>query len=196
MKTAINEGKKPKNWLGSDFNFNFFFRKQTSCAKRRQLQHNLWFLVNNLQYYLQVDVLDSQFMTLKAAVIASKDFDEIRLAHTRFLSNLTVQSFLTSPRESSGIVNPVQQRLNGVIELCEEFCAQAPKSDDDEMSNDVVHCLGIKFDACFKRLFDLLAALKNSSNPCCQHLGQLLLRLDFNRFLSQNPSIGGLDISE
>lgn len=135
-------------------------------------------------------------MALKAAVIASEDFDEIRMAHTRFLSNLTVQSFLDSPRESHGIVNPVQQRLNGIISLCEEFCVQAERSEDEEMSNDAVHCFGVKFDACFKRLFDLLAALKkHSGNPCCQHLGQLLLRLDFNRFLSLNSSISGLDLS-
>lgn len=77
------------------------------------------FLVDNLQYYLQVlcypskiiyisgsayyfynsfppqvDVLESQFSQLLQLINSTRDFESIRLAHDHFLSNLLAQSFI------------------------------------------------------------------------------------------------------
>ncbi|EHB02352.1 Gamma-tubulin complex component 4 [Heterocephalus glaber] len=66
---------------------------QTDAVKWR-LQNHMAFLVDNLQYYLQVDVLESQFSQLLHQINSSQDFESIQLAHDHFLSNLLAQSFI------------------------------------------------------------------------------------------------------
>ena len=58
------------------------------------LRNRLMFLVDNLQYYLQVDVLESQYTLLQSAVQATKDFEQIQKAHTLFQANILSQTFL------------------------------------------------------------------------------------------------------
>ena len=57
-------------------------------------RHHMSFLIDNLQYYLQADVLETQFAELLSAVRASKDFEQIRLTHDAFLARIQSQSFL------------------------------------------------------------------------------------------------------
>uniref|UniRef100_A0A673Z693 Gamma-tubulin complex component n=1 Tax=Salmo trutta TaxID=8032 RepID=A0A673Z693_SALTR len=66
---------------------------QTDTVKWRLLNH-MAFLVDNLQYYLQVDVLESQFSQLLQQINSTRDFESIRLAHDHFLTNLLAQSFI------------------------------------------------------------------------------------------------------
>uniref|UniRef100_A0A673JKX2 Gamma-tubulin complex component n=1 Tax=Sinocyclocheilus rhinocerous TaxID=307959 RepID=A0A673JKX2_9TELE len=66
---------------------------QTDAVKWR-LRNHMAFLVDNLQYYLQVDVLESQFLQLLQQINSTRDFESIRLAHDHFLSNLLAQSFI------------------------------------------------------------------------------------------------------
>uniref|UniRef100_A0A8K9UFQ5 Gamma-tubulin complex component n=1 Tax=Oncorhynchus mykiss TaxID=8022 RepID=A0A8K9UFQ5_ONCMY len=66
---------------------------QTDAVKWR-LRNHMAFLVDNLQYYLQVDVLESQFSQLLQQINSTRDFESIRLAHDHFLSNLLAQSFI------------------------------------------------------------------------------------------------------
>ena len=56
------------------------------------------FLVDNLQYYLQVDVLESQYTLLQSAVQATKDFEQIQKAHTVFQANILSQTFLLADK--------------------------------------------------------------------------------------------------
>lgn len=58
------------------------------------LRNKLLFLVDNLQYYLQADVLESQFSILIAAVQNSKDFEYIQRAHSIFQANIMSLCFL------------------------------------------------------------------------------------------------------
>uniref|UniRef100_UPI0037E7F1BA gamma-tubulin complex component 4 isoform X2 n=1 Tax=Semicossyphus pulcher TaxID=241346 RepID=UPI0037E7F1BA len=66
---------------------------QTDAVKWR-LRNHMAFLIDNLQYYLQVDVLESQFSQLLQQINSTRDFESIRLAHDHFLSNLLAQSFI------------------------------------------------------------------------------------------------------
>ncbi|XP_028823874.1 LOW QUALITY PROTEIN: gamma-tubulin complex component 4 [Denticeps clupeoides] len=63
-------------------------------AAKWRLRNHMAFLVDNLQYYLQVDVLESQFSQLLQQINSTRDFESIRLAHDHFLSNLLAQSFI------------------------------------------------------------------------------------------------------
>lgn len=64
------------------------------------LRNRLMFLVDNLQYYLQVDVLESQYTLLLSAVQATKDFEQIQKAHTLFQANILSQTFLLTDKVS------------------------------------------------------------------------------------------------
>uniref|UniRef100_A0A674NDQ4 Gamma-tubulin complex component n=1 Tax=Takifugu rubripes TaxID=31033 RepID=A0A674NDQ4_TAKRU len=63
-------------------------------AVKWRLRNHMAFLIDNLQYYLQVDVLESQFSQLLQQINSTRDFESIRLAHDHFLSNLLAQSFI------------------------------------------------------------------------------------------------------
>ncbi|KAF3833032.1 hypothetical protein F7725_026697, partial [Dissostichus mawsoni] len=82
---------------------------QTTAVKWR-LRNHMAFLIDNLQYYLQVDVLESQFSQLLQLINSTRDFESIRLAHDHFLSNLLAQSFI--------LLKPVFHCLNEILELC------------------------------------------------------------------------------
>ncbi|XP_032199414.1 gamma-tubulin complex component 4 isoform X4 [Mustela erminea] len=87
---------------------------QTDAVKWR-LRNHMAFLVDNLQYYLQVDVLESQFSQLLHQINSTRDFESIRLAHDHFLSNLLAQSFI--------LLKPVFHCLNEILDLCHGFCS-------------------------------------------------------------------------
>jgi gamma-tubulin complex component 4 len=65
-------------------------------APKWALRKHMSFLVDNLQYYLQVDVIESQFSILVDKIQATRDFEEIQLAHDVFLATLLGQFFLLS----------------------------------------------------------------------------------------------------
>lgn len=69
------------------------------------LRNRLIFLVDNLQYYLQVDVLESQYMLFQSAVEATKDFEKIQKAHILFQANVLSQTFLLVEKVSKDVLS-------------------------------------------------------------------------------------------
>jgi hypothetical protein len=47
------------------------------------------FLIDNIFQYLQVDVLESQWSKLQERIKVSKDFEEVRLLHEKYLNSIT-----------------------------------------------------------------------------------------------------------
>lgn len=68
-------------------------------SRMLQLRNKLMFVVNNLQYYLQVDVLEAQFGVLMQTVQESRDFEHIQRAHTVFQANVLSLCFLLAGHE-------------------------------------------------------------------------------------------------
>ena len=58
------------------------------------LRHNLIFLVNNLHYYLQVDVIEAEFSLLNQKLKNANEFEDIIKLHSQFMSNLLSKTFL------------------------------------------------------------------------------------------------------
>jgi gamma-tubulin complex component 4 len=59
-----------------------------------QFRNKLMFLVDNLQYYLQVDVLESQFSIMMGKIGETRDFEQIQRAHSCFQANILGLCFL------------------------------------------------------------------------------------------------------
>lgn len=149
---------------------------QTDAVKWR-LRNHMAFLIDNLQYYLQVDVLESQFSQLLQQINSTRDFESIRLAHDHFLSNLLAQSFI--------LLKPVFHCLNEILELCLNFCSLVSQSivSLDERGTAQLDLLVKGFRRQSFLLFKILSSVRN--HQINSDLAQLLLRLDYNKYYTQ-----------
>ncbi|KAM9317970.1 gamma-tubulin complex component 4 [Pholidichthys leucotaenia] len=149
---------------------------QTDAVKWR-LRNHMAFLIDNLQYYLQVDVLESQFSQLLQQINSTRDFESIRLAHDHFLSNLLAQSFI--------LLKPVFHCLNEILELCLNFCSLVSQSvaSLDDRGTAQLDLLVKGFRRQSFLLFKILSSVRN--HQINSDLAQLLLRLDYNKYYTQ-----------
>ncbi|XP_031704375.1 gamma-tubulin complex component 4 [Anarrhichthys ocellatus] len=149
---------------------------QTDAVKWR-LRNHMAFLIDNLQYYLQVDVLESQFSQLLQQINSTRDFESIQLAHDHFLSNLLAQSFI--------LLKPVFHCLNEILELCQTFCSLVSQSVVllDERGTAQLDILVKGFRRQSSLLFKILSSVRN--HQINSDLAQLLLRLDYNKYYTQ-----------
>ncbi|SPP81706.1 gamma-tubulin complex component 4 homolog [Drosophila guanche] len=160
------------------------------------LLNQLMFFLNNMQYYIQVDVLESQFSILINAIRNKADFEEIQKKHTVFLANVLSQCFLISGSKDSQMdssrttYQPTNPIYGNILELfyicakCSRINALANTSDEflKELDN-----LEERFGVQIASLLQLLLNIKTSS--CLGPLSQLLLRLDFNHWFSSAHNI-------
>ncbi|XP_056269260.1 gamma-tubulin complex component 4 [Pseudoliparis swirei] len=149
---------------------------QTDAVKWR-LRNHMAFLIDNLQYYLQVDVLESQFSQLLQLINSTRDFESVRLAHDHFLSNLLAQSFI--------LLKPVFHCLNEILDLCQTFCSLVSQSVAplDERGTAQLDLLVNGFRRQSSLLFKILSSVRN--HQINSDLAQLLLRLDYNKYYTQ-----------
>lgn len=70
-----------------------------------QLRSHMGFFIDNIQYYVQVDVIESQFSLLLESIRSTHDFETIQQAHCNFISSLFRQLFLQTPSVSSQVIS-------------------------------------------------------------------------------------------
>lgn len=145
-------------------------------ALKWQLRHHMSFLVDNLQYFLQVDVIESQYGILVEKVNNTRDYEAVKLAHDHFLSALLAQSFVH--------MKSVAHCLYEILDMCTAFTSLVVRCETPMSHKDALQLESVakNLQHHSKLLFKILSSVRsNSSNP---HLAQLLLRLDFNKFFS------------
>lgn len=134
-----------------------------------QLRCHMMFVVDNLQYYLMADVLESQFSLLLDRLATSQNFEELRLAHDIFLSSVISHTFVNNKL--------VNQCLTDLLQCCQNYVSLLSENKSaklDEVSQN--------FSRQSSLLFKLLTSIK--SRQTGSQLAQLLLRIDFNRYFS------------
>ncbi len=144
------------------------------AAERARL-HPLWrlrahmaFFVDNLQYYLQVDVLEAQWAALVQTANQCADFEELVRAHEATLGAIHAQCFLQSASVSAALESIFEQSL----ELCHLL--------GDDGGGTPRAAVAREFG---KQVSFFVSYLSGVSSPqASQHLAQLLLRLRFNEF--------------
>ncbi|XP_037052215.1 gamma-tubulin complex component 4 homolog [Bradysia coprophila] len=169
-------------------------KKMKKGSPMLQFRNQLMFLVDNLQYYLQVDVLESQFSILMDTVQKSKDFEHIQRAHTIFQANVMSLCFLlheidTTKSMHQSIMlqtneNPVFVILNQLIDNVCLFCELSLKCSDPLKKSEMASFTNYEFmvNENVKDLMKLLMGWKAGANNA--PLNQLLLRLDYNHYYS------------
>lgn len=61
------------------------------------LRSKLAYVIDNIYYYLQVDVIECQFSILIKKIKESKSYKAIDIAHKLFIQSIITQSFLSQP---------------------------------------------------------------------------------------------------
>jgi len=128
------------------------------------------FFVQNLQYYLQVDVIEAQYEQLVQSLDQAKDFNSIRKAHTWYLQIIRTKCYLD--------MGTVKRSLHRLLQLCMGFCALVNAYEDP-------HQVPV-----FK-ISDLMKEFHEESNLLFVMLEradakELVMRLDFNGLYSES----------
>ncbi|KAF5403090.1 Gamma-tubulin complex component [Paragonimus heterotremus] len=176
-----------------------FAKFQASTDRRLLMRNYMAFFIENLQYYLQVDVIESQFCHLIRRIQSDKEADLVLVAHEAYLAGLQAQALLFHPTAKPCILRLLSvcrqivsvARISGssgrqhleLSDLEEQLLSEFKK-----LAGTLFHCLnssqttgavsgvGLEFDSrCFDQPFRAQAGLS-----------QLLLRLDFNQFFSDS----------
>lgn len=143
-----------------------------------RLRAHMAFLIDNLQYYLQVDVLEVQWQELMFVAKSCADFEQLAAAHETCLSTLHAQCFLQATAVSSA--------LHQIYELCLALARMLSYAEAGVRAADSYRSQFATVSREFSRQSSFLFAfLSNMSSPqASPHLSQLLLRLDFNGFFT------------
>ncbi|GIX74302.1 gamma-tubulin complex component 4 [Caerostris extrusa] len=110
-----------------------------------KLRSHMSFLIDNLQYYIMVDVLESSFKNLTEKLETVKDFEEIQQDHDQFLTSVISQCFLESWQ--------VHHSLEEIFELCSSFSGLLNRVTVTMNSKDMNVFESIKLNG-FKRLLE------------------------------------------
>lgn len=149
-----------------------------------QLRNNLIFAVDNLQYYLQVDVLESQYTIMENSMKNTRNFEDVQRAHSIFLANVMSQTFVLDGNIEKG--NPVKKLIRLLLRLCNDFILQASVWELGNLlarEKEELKTLSDTLDSLMDWLTKTLNRVRTQSSG--EHLAQLLLRLDFNRWFSR-----------
>ncbi|KAI5633776.1 spc97 / spc98 family domain-containing protein [Phthorimaea operculella] len=166
--------------------------KQSTSFAMCQLHNKLMFLMDNLQHYLQADVLETNFSRFMDAVNKTNDFEKLKKAHAEFLADVLSQAFLTVTSDSSSesndstdgdsLNNPVFCNMMELIKLCHSFCCMSEVAADRAQEHYYIRGYSDRFNKLVKQLMQLLVSFRD--RPCGVYLARLLMRLDYNRWLS------------
>ncbi|KAJ8749569.1 hypothetical protein K2173_026218 [Erythroxylum novogranatense] len=148
--------------------------------QRRQRFRPMWrvrehmaFLIRNLQFYIQVDVIESQWNLLQERIQNSHDFTELVGFHHEYLSALISQSFLD--------IGSVSRILDSIMKLCLKFCWSIENQDNNPSTSELEH-ITEEFNKKSNSLYTILRSSRLAGSQRAPFLRRFLLRLNFNSF--------------
>ncbi|KAI3741789.1 hypothetical protein L1987_59466 [Smallanthus sonchifolius] len=151
--------------------------------QRRQCFRPMWrvrehmaFLIRNLQFYIQVDVIESQWNVLQTHIEESRDFAELVEFHQEYLSALISQSFLD--------IGSVSRILDGIMKLCLQFCWKMENQETDASTNELER-ITEEFNKKSNSLYTILRSSRLAGSQRAPFLRRFLLRLNFNSYFEQ-----------
>uniref|UniRef100_A0A7M5X4M2 Gamma-tubulin complex component n=1 Tax=Clytia hemisphaerica TaxID=252671 RepID=A0A7M5X4M2_9CNID len=147
------------------------------------LRRRMAFFIDNLQYYLQVDVLETQFSLLISKIHKTQSFENINRSLDNFLIEMLKQSFVSMKK--------VFNILHEIIYHCMAFCETVTSSDDlwdtSSKTEERIERIAEEYNKQTSLLFTILSSVR--SHQTSPHLAQLLLRIDFNKFFTKKSAI-------
>ncbi|XP_059625659.1 gamma-tubulin complex component 4 homolog [Cornus florida] len=154
--------------------------KCSLTQQRRQRFRPMWrvrehmaFLIRNLQFYIQVDVIESQWNVLQAHIQDSHDFTELVGFHHEYLSALISQSFLD--------IGSVSRILDSIMKLCLQFCWNIENQESSANTVELDH-ITEEFNKKSNSLYTILRSSRLAGSQRAPFLRRFLLRLNYNSF--------------
>ncbi|XP_022155313.1 gamma-tubulin complex component 4 homolog isoform X2 [Momordica charantia] len=155
-------------------------RDGSVSSHQRQRFRRMWrvrehmaFLIRNLQFYIQVDVIESQWNILQDHIQDSHDFTDLVGYHQEYLSALISQSFLD--------IGSVSRILDGIMKLCLQFCWSIENQDSSSNPSELEH-LTEEFNKKSNSLYTILRSSRLVGSQRAPFLRRFLMRLNFNSF--------------
>ncbi|KAL9247154.1 hypothetical protein vseg_020617 [Gypsophila vaccaria] len=153
--------------------------KGSTLQQRRQRFRPMWrvrehmaFLIRNLQFYIQVDVIESQWNILQNHIQDSHDFTELVNFHQEYLSALISQSFLD--------IGSVCRILDSIMKLCLQYCWSIENQESPNTAQ--LDQITEEFHKESNALYTILRSSRLAGNQRAPFLRRFLLRLNFNSF--------------
>ncbi|CAD7697778.1 unnamed protein product [Ostreobium quekettii] len=146
-----------------------------------QLRQHMAHFITNLQIYIQVDVIESNYAQLQQRIADAQDFMEAERAHNRYLSTLIFQSFLSTVS--------ISRLLQQVFRACHSLCTMV-RLDDGSPTCDAadwrkVERLGREFNASVGSFYSLLQSDRLQEQSKAPSLRRFFLRLNFNDYVAR-----------
>ncbi|CAM6075957.1 unnamed protein product [Sphagnum tenellum] len=138
-----------------------------------RVRQHMTYLITNLQFYIQVDVIESQWKLLQERLEASKDFTELARFHQEYLAALITQSFLD--------IGSVSRILDSIINLCLQLC-HIIEQEDGGLNLTELDRITEEFNKKSNSLYTILRSSKLAGSQRAPFLRQFLLRLNYNSF--------------
>jgi len=144
-------------------------------------------LVNNLQIYIQVDVIESNYSQLESSISAAQDFAAAERAHSACLHSLMQQSFLNVGRISRCFTNIFRQ----VQELC--VLVDSLHHPAADLHSPAALSQAARIHEAFmqevKQLNVNLQSSRLQDHNKAPYLRQFLMRINYNGYAEQKLSI-------
>ncbi|XVF80959.1 hypothetical protein PTKIN_Ptkin15bG0117400 [Pterospermum kingtungense] len=152
----------------------------STSQPRRQRFRPMWrvrehmaFLIRNLQFYIQVDVIESQWNVLQSHIQDSHDFTELVGFHQEYLSALISQSFLD--------IGSVSRILDSIMTLCLQFCWNIENQESSQNTSELER-ITEEFNKKSNSLYTILRSSRLAGSQRAPFLRRFLLRMNFNSF--------------
>ncbi|XP_068658448.1 gamma-tubulin complex component 4 isoform X2 [Aristolochia californica] len=138
-----------------------------------RVREHMAFLIRNLQFYIQVDVIESQWNVLQARVQDSHDFTGLVGFHQEYLAALISQSFVD--------FGSVSRILDSIMKLCLQFCWKLELYDNNPNTFELEQ-IAEEFNQKSNSLYTILRSSRLAGSQRTPFLRRFLLRLNFNSF--------------
>ena len=141
------------------------------------------FLLDNLMFYLHVDVIDVQYARLKERLETSTEFEQVQRAHREYLQTMARQAFLRSP--------VITRAFEHVFRVCLHFCELVQNAERSQHRFDHIQ-QAFEQESCF--LFTILSKKTGgtASASGSPHLAQLVTRINFNYYYQSHAATLGM----
>ena len=167
---------------------------QASWTRNWRLRNRMAYLVTNLQFYIQVDVIETRYAELVRRVSAARDFESVVRAHESYVAALIGECFLD--------LSMVTGLFEKLLRLCDRLCATMHEAhsrfhevlqeaedeateDESASSNKDGKAAQLEDDISrgMAALYSILQSDRLANSKRAPFLRQLLLRLNFNGFV-------------
>lgn len=174
-------------WICNKVAKSFALRAAKTYASAFALRQRMLNCVQNLEYYMMVEVIEPNWVVFLASINKVNNVDDVLVCHLDFLDSCLKDCMLTNPT--------LLRTVNKLMAVCVQFChfiQETPPPSPELQGNIVgdsdsfeqsIAKFNLQFTAVLVGLLDKISELGRENNN--EKLLNVLYRLDFNTFYTE-----------